>query len=97
MRISDWSSGVCSSDLWRGERLRELVDEWSAAWVAMAGVPGFFRPRMMPPLLAMPGTSEALSHYDTGPLRQTLTSLVDFDLLNEGPVDRKSTRLNSSH
>src|SRR3546814_9808196 len=52
----------------------------------MAGVPGFFRPRMMPPLLALPGTSEALSLYDTGPLRQTLTSLVDFDLLNEGPV-----------
>lgn len=80
------SSSLPDFPLWHGERLRELVDEWSAAWVAMAGVPGFFRPRMMPPLLAMPGTPEALSLYDTGPLRQTLTSLVDFDLLNEGPV-----------
>src|SRR3546814_5822705 len=47
------SSSLPDFPLWRGERLRELVDEWSAAWVAMAGVPGF--------------------------------------------LDRKSTRLNSSH
>src|SRR3546814_11859167 len=29
------SSSLPDFPLWRGERLRELVDEWSAAWVAM--------------------------------------------------------------
>src|SRR3546814_15570906 len=77
------SSSLPDFPLWRGERLRELVDEWSAAWVAMAGVPGFFRPRMMPPLLALPGTSEALSLYATGPLRQTLTSTEERRVGNE--------------
>src|SRR3546814_15197362 len=52
------SSSLPDFPLWRGERLRELVDEWSAAWVAMAGVPGFFRPSMMPPLLALPRSEE---------------------------------------
>src|SRR3546814_14149435 len=51
---------------------------------------------MIPPLLALPGTSEALSLYDTGPLRQTLTSLVDFDLLNEGPVRYSAGAVNVS-
>jgi NTE family protein len=32
------------------------------------------------------GTPEAISIYDTAPLRGTLLELVDFDLLNCGPV-----------
>jgi NTE family protein len=32
------------------------------------------------------GTPEAISVYDTAPLRATLLKLVDFDLLNSGPV-----------
>ena len=32
------------------------------------------------------GTPEAISVYDTAPLRATLLELVDFDLLNSGPV-----------
>jgi NTE family protein len=49
-------------------------------------VPGFFTPRTVPPALAAPGTPGALSFYDSTPLRETLDALVDWDLLNAGPV-----------
>lgn len=68
------------------ERIREWVHELSAGFVLANGVPGFFAPRLWPPALAVPGTPEALSFYDTGPLQQTLDGLIDWDLLNDGPV-----------
>ncbi len=52
----------------------------------LGGVPGFFTPRLVPAALAAPGTPEALSFYDSAPLRETLDSLIDWDLLNAGPV-----------
>ncbi|MBO9713583.1 patatin-like phospholipase family protein [Sphingomonas sp.] len=69
-----------------GDGMRELVHEWSASMVAVQGVPGFFTPRFVPPAFAVPGTMEALSFYDSSPLRKTLDTLVDWDLLNNGPV-----------
>ncbi|MBX3594872.1 patatin-like phospholipase family protein [Sphingomonas sp.] len=68
------------------DQVREFVHEWSAAMVLGQGVPGFFAPRPVPAFLATPGTPEALSFYDTAPLRETLDSLVDWDLLNDGPI-----------
>ncbi|GGO96362.1 patatin-like phospholipase family protein [Stakelama pacifica] len=65
---------------------REFTHEWSAASVMATGVPGFFRPRPVPPMFAIPGTAEALSFYDTSPLVETLDRLIDWDLLNNGPV-----------
>jgi NTE family protein len=65
---------------------RRIFNETSAALSAAGGVPGFFDPRI-PPAVVMPqGTPEAISVYDTGPLRATLLKLVDFDLLNSGAV-----------
>ena len=65
---------------------RRIFNETSAALSAAGGVPGFFGPRI-PPAVVMPrGTREAISVYDTGPLRATLNELVDFDLLNSGAV-----------
>jgi len=67
--------------------LRISLNRFSAATAATLGVPGFFVPRVPPALLAPDGTPEALSIYDTSPLRETLQELVDFDLLNsEGSV-----------
>ncbi len=68
------------------DSLREWSHEWAAGMVMLGGVPGFFRPRLLPPTLAAPGTAEALSFYDTAPLRETLDRLIDWDLLNSGPV-----------
>ena len=68
------------------DRIREFLHEWSAATVIAGGVPGFFSPRFVPPTLALPGTPEATSFYDSSPLKATLDGLIDWDLLNTGPV-----------
>lgn len=68
------------------DQWREFVHEWSAGFVAMAGVPGFFGLRFVPPVLAPPGSSGALSFYDNNILAGTLDRLIDWELLNDGPV-----------
>lgn len=65
---------------------RESVNESSALQVMLMGVPGFFKPRFPPAPLQRRGTLEAISYYDTLPLRETLERLVDFDLINSGAV-----------
>ena len=65
---------------------RESLNETSATQVMLFGVPGFFKPRFPPAPFQMRGSLEAISYYDTEPLRQTLEKLVDFDLLNSGAV-----------
>ncbi len=69
------------------------IDPWrlafgsaSATTVATLGAPGFFTPRVPGPFFAPRDTPEALSVYDTSPLRDTLTELVDFDLVNARAV-----------
>jgi NTE family protein len=62
--------------------VRVALNRMSAATAFTFGVPGFFIPRVPPAILAPEGTREALSFYDTSPLRATLEELVDFDLLN---------------
>ncbi|WP_231626227.1 patatin-like phospholipase family protein [Novosphingobium sp. AAP83] len=64
--------------------LRSWFNEFSAGVAASTGVPGFFKPRFPGAMLALPGTLDAVSHYDVSPLRQTLLDLVDFERLNSG-------------
>ena len=66
--------------------LREVYNFWSAQRAAIAGQPGFFAPRLLPPIAAPPGTPAATSFYDTGPLKSTLERLVDFDRINAKEV-----------
>ncbi|WP_213982002.1 patatin-like phospholipase family protein [Sphingomonas sp. dw_22] len=68
------------------DAMRELSHEWAAGMVMLSGVPGFFTPRLIPPAFAVPGSADALSFYDSSPLRETLDKLIDWDLLNNGPV-----------
>ena len=63
---------------------RQMFNETAANFSALAGVPGFFGPRFPPAPLCAPGTMEAISWYDTAPLRKTLLNLIDFDLINAG-------------
>jgi NTE family protein len=65
---------------------RKLFNEVSAAFVAATGVPGFFEPRFPPAVLNPQGSPEAISFYNTDPLRMTLLELVDFDYLNSGKI-----------
>ena len=80
------TSALPSFPIYPNDYVREFVHEWSAGAVLAAGVPGFFTPRLLPPTFALPGTPEALSYYDSAPLRKTLDALVDWDLANDGPV-----------
>jgi len=80
------TSALPSFPIFPEDRVREFVHEWSAGAVLTAGVPGFFTPRMIPPVWAVPGSAEALSFYDSAPLAETLDRLVDWELLNSGPV-----------
>jgi NTE family protein len=68
------------------EMIRPMLSRFNFATVATWGIPGFFKPRSLPPDLATSGSPEALSYYDTAPLRKTLLELCDFDLINRGHV-----------
>jgi NTE family protein len=76
------SSRVTTMPLWSDGWIRSWFNEVSASVVAVTGAPGFFTPRFPPPMMALPGTPEAISYYETSPLRQTLLELVDFDRIN---------------
>ena len=65
---------------------RTALNEMSATNALLFGVPGFFRPWVPPPAFQLPGTTPAISVYDTGPLQRTLERLVDFDRINAGPM-----------
>lgn len=80
------TSALPSFAILPNEQWREWVHEWSAGMVLAGGVPGFFTPRLVPPNFAAPGSTGALSYYDSTPLKATLDRLVDWDLLNTGPV-----------
>ena len=65
---------------------QEAAHLMAAGAVAMWGVPGFFRPRYMAGFFATSGSPAATGIYDTTPLIDTLNTLVDWDLLNHGPM-----------
>lgn len=57
------------------------------AGVVAGGIPGFFVPRVGSWINPQqPVGIEAAAYYDTGPLRETLNELVDFDYLRRSPV-----------
>src|SRR3546814_3060349 len=98
MRISDWSSDVCSSDLWDDA---EDAFAWAAANAASFGGD--------PAMMAVGGDSAGgnlaiavscrrLAAGQTPPLYQLLYyPAVDMGRDYPSWTDRKSTRLNSSH
>ena len=80
------SSGLQGFSMFPGDQGRSFFNETSSLTATMFGIPGFFSPRMISPLFAWPGTQSATSFYDTTPLRETLLELVDFNLINTGPI-----------
>ena len=80
------TSALPSFPIFPNDMVREFVHEWSAGMVLATGVPGFFTPRFVPPSMAAPGSAGALSYYDSAPLAKTLDDLIDWDLVNHGPV-----------
>jgi len=75
------------ADYWlRGDMGHVVLNRLRAGATMLEGAPGFFKPRFPPPYLAAPSTVEAISWYDTTPLRSTLERLVDFDRINSGEM-----------
>jgi NTE family protein len=66
--------------------LRPVANYMAAMSATAFGIPAFYTPRVPPPWFAADGAEDALSVYDTAPLVSTLEQLVDFDLINNGPV-----------
>lgn len=80
------SSGLQGTSLAAEGHGRTLFNDASSWLATVFGIPGFFSPRPVAPVLAWPGTEAALSYYDTTPLRATLAELVDFKQLNHGGI-----------
>jgi NTE family protein len=68
----------------RGDFARRFLNRLNAEAAMVRGAEGFFTPRVPPPYLQPYGTIEAMSWYDTTPLRGTLERMVDFDRINAG-------------
>jgi NTE family protein len=69
-----------------GDEPRRAVNTVAALQAMLFGQPGFFVPNHPNPWLSPRGSKTATSIYDTAPLRETLSRLVDFDWLNTSPV-----------
>src|SRR3546814_4104345 len=100
MRISDWSSDVCSSDL-----LAEHVDERVHYFVTL-GVAGMVLVALRPHLFVISSVSlitlaslVVIDGWPTTASQQMAVAIFLFAmfLLWRNHQDRKSTRLNSSH
>lgn len=77
-----------------GETLRPYMNHISAGISVTQGVPGFFRPHIVPPFLSPAGSLTATSYYDTDEFRATLENFIDFDLLNSGAVRFTTSAVN---
>lgn len=68
------------------EWFEQICNQVAAQNTLSFGVPGFFRPWIIPPFAQAPGSPAALSYYDTSELKGTLERLVDFDRINRCEV-----------
>ena len=84
---SDIPGSAFAADV-TGAGLRQV----SGIMSLMAGVKAMYRPWFLPPWFNPAGTPEAISFYDTRPLRETLLRHLDFDRLNH-PDASQRTRL----
>ena len=69
-----------------GDDMRKLHNVWSSIMTTTLGQPGMFSPNLVSPWLSPRGAPGATSMYDSAPLRETLTRLVDFGRINSGEM-----------
>ncbi len=77
-----------------GDKARRFWNQVSAMSALTVGAPGFFFPRPLPPQLAPEGSRAAASYYDTAPLKATLETFIDFDILNSGETRYTTSAVN---
>ena len=74
-------SGDIKNDL-----VHQLINQSRAVGALLWGAPGFFKPRIPPPIFTPISNPGNLSFYDVSPLKSLLEQLVDFDLINSGKI-----------
>ncbi|MER9001745.1 patatin-like phospholipase family protein [Mesorhizobium australicum] len=87
-RLEQFWQTISGRDIWaftpEGDIYRDIRNRTSS-WMTMTmGQPGFFKPRNPNPWFQPPGADGATSFYDTAELKDTLESLIDFEVLNNG-------------
>src|SRR3546814_4500358 len=104
MRISDWSSDVCSSDLVVGKSMAEIKLWEPASFLkeaeALLSARSGFRGRDARIRTEDGGFVDSLISAEVIPLRNEMCVLWVIQDIHErrhSELDRKSTRLNSSH
>ncbi|OYW68405.1 MAG: hypothetical protein B7Z40_03085 [Bosea sp. 12-68-7] len=89
-RLQSFWDRITDRKVWwytpEGDVFRQARNVTSSLLTTMLGQPGFFEPRRVGAWMAPAGATDATSFYDTGPLRETLLDLVDFDLINSRAV-----------
>src|SRR3546814_1393753 len=104
MRISDWSSDVCSSDLFEQQRRRfgDAVERGARRELARVGQRGLvhivaFAGQRAAGERGQIGGGDFRRNFDGGGGRRVRFRRVGQFLRHKVQQDRKSTRLNSSH
>lgn len=64
----------------------KIHNYFGAQYALHMGQPGFYKPKLISPLLLHKATPDQLSFYDTTPLRETLNEVIDFEYLNQGHI-----------
>lgn len=87
-RLEQFWQTISGRKIWaytpEGDIYRDIRNRTSS-WMTMTlGQPGFFKPRNLNPWFEQQGAEGATSFYDTAELKDTLESMIDFDVLNDG-------------
>src|SRR5438067_7325449 len=68
----------------KNDFVHQFINQGRAMGALLWGAPGFFKPRIPPPIFTPVSHPGHLSFYDVSPLKSLLERLVDFDRLNSG-------------
>ena len=86
-RLREFWDMITERKIWHytpdGDFFRKARNAASSWMTITLGQPGFFKPREQNPWFSLPGAQNALSYYDSEPLRESLLNLVDFSLIND--------------
>src|SRR3546814_1747759 len=98
MRISDWSSDVCSSDLGGGSGIGRATARHFAGHGWFVGLADVNAQGIDETAALLPEGASSRHVMDVRDRDQWAQALTDFAAASSGRLeDRKSTRLNSSH
>ena len=70
----------------RNDTFHQFINQSRALGAMLWGAPGFFKPRIPPPIFMPVSSAGDLSFYDVSPLKALLGELVDFDRVNSGEM-----------